>query len=268
MRLVPVDQRDPIRGDANVARVGVAVDHAGPTSDEPRPRRPASSNALRRHRAKVDPSPCFGVQEVGRRSPTWALRPGLRQTMQPAERIGHPTPVGLRLGRSPLDVCHHHQTVGEQPSVRRRNRQWRRQTLTVEVLKELGLPSEICVTPSTQTTDREAAVDAHAPDFVGDSASERFDASCVVTPPPERFPSHWRHRRPPVSASWGRRRPGRAEHTSIAARLQAGMALCGNLPRPDLSRLGRSIALRVAGRHCWSLGSNRARRTLHCRWWG
>ena len=33
VRLIPVDQRDPISGHANVARVGVAVDDAGLTSD-------------------------------------------------------------------------------------------------------------------------------------------------------------------------------------------------------------------------------------------
>src|SRR6266545_6354787 len=38
VRLVPVDQRDPICGYADVARVGVAVDDAGRTPDEPRPR--------------------------------------------------------------------------------------------------------------------------------------------------------------------------------------------------------------------------------------
>jgi hypothetical protein len=87
VRLVPVDQRHPIRGHADVARAGgVAVDDACLTSDEPRPRCSASSNALRRHRAEVDPRPGLGAQEVGRRSPTWALRPALRQPMQPAER--------------------------------------------------------------------------------------------------------------------------------------------------------------------------------------
>lgn len=67
VRLVPVDQGDPICGHADVARVvGVAVDNAGLPPDEPRPRRSASGNALRRHRAEVDPRPGLGVQEVGR----------------------------------------------------------------------------------------------------------------------------------------------------------------------------------------------------------
>ena len=180
VRLVPVDQRDPIRGHADVARVvGIAVDDACLTSDEPRPRCSASSNALRRHRAEVDLRPGLGVQEVGRRSPTWALRPALRQPMQPAERVGHATPVGLRLGRSALHVGHHHQTVREQPAVRRRDRHRHGQTFTVEVLEELGLPREISVAPGTETTDREVPVDAHAPHVVGDSASEWFDASYV-----------------------------------------------------------------------------------------
>ena len=50
------------------------------------------------------------------------------------------------------------------------------------MLEELGLPREISVAPGTETTDREVPVDAHAPHVVGDSASERFDASDVVTP--------------------------------------------------------------------------------------
>ena len=77
--------------------------------------------------------------------------------MQLAERVGHATPVGLRLGRSALHVGHHHQTVGEQPAVRRRDRHRHGQPFTVEVLEELGLPREIGVAPGTETTDREAA---------------------------------------------------------------------------------------------------------------
>jgi hypothetical protein len=87
-------------------------------------------------------------------------------------------------------VGHHHQTFGEKPAVRRRDRQRHGQTFTVEVLEELGLPREISVAPGTETTDREAPVDAHAPHVVGDSASERLDASDVVTPLLERLPSH------------------------------------------------------------------------------
>jgi hypothetical protein len=33
--------------------------------------------SLREHRAQVDPRPGLGVQEIGRRSPSWALRPAL-----------------------------------------------------------------------------------------------------------------------------------------------------------------------------------------------
>ena len=66
VRLVPVDQRHPIRGHADVARVRVAVDDASLSSGEPRPRRSAASNALGRHRAEVDPRRSLGVQEVGR----------------------------------------------------------------------------------------------------------------------------------------------------------------------------------------------------------
>ena len=41
----------------------------------------------------------------------------------------------------------------------------------------LGLPAEISVAPRTETTDREAPLDAHAPHVVGDPAGERLDAS-------------------------------------------------------------------------------------------
>src|SRR5215831_7109588 len=111
--------------------------------------------------------------------------------MQLAERVGHATPVRLRLWRSALYVGHHHQTVGEQPSVRRRDRHRHAQTFMVEVLEELGLPREIRVAPGTETTDREVPVDAHAPHVVGDSASERCDASDVDTPLLECLPPHW-----------------------------------------------------------------------------
>src|SRR6188474_2904156 len=67
----------------------------------------------------------------------------------------HPTPVGLRLRRSALRIGHYHQTVGEQPAVRRRDRHRHGQTFTVEVLEELRLPREISLAPGTETTDRE-----------------------------------------------------------------------------------------------------------------
>src|SRR5207248_11583296 len=62
-------------------------------------------------------------------------------------------------------------------------------------LEELGFPREISVAPRAETTDRMVPVDAHAPHVVGDSASERFDASDVVTPLLERLPSHSPHLR-------------------------------------------------------------------------
>jgi hypothetical protein len=65
VRLVPVDQRDAIRGHADVARVGVAVDDARRATEESRPRCPASNDTLRRHRAEVDLRPGLGVQKVG-----------------------------------------------------------------------------------------------------------------------------------------------------------------------------------------------------------
>jgi hypothetical protein len=201
MRLVPVDQRDPICGHADVARVGVAVDDAGLTSDEPRPRGSASSNALRRHCAEVDLRPGLGVQEVGRRSPARTLRQPRRQPMQPAEHVGHATPVGLRLGRSALHVCHHQQTVREQPAVCRRDRHRHGQTFTIEVLEERGLPPEISVAPRTETTDREVPSRAHALHVVGDPAVEWLGASYIFTPLPECLPSHWRHQGH-SSSSW------------------------------------------------------------------
>jgi hypothetical protein len=60
-------------------------------------------------------------------------------------------------------------------------------------LKDRGLPREIGVAPSTETTDRAAPVDAHAPHVVGDSAGERFEASGVFTPLAECLPSRSRH---------------------------------------------------------------------------
>jgi hypothetical protein len=112
--------------------------------------------------------------------------------VQSAERIGHSTPVGLRLRRSAVHVGHHHQTVGEKPAVGRRDRYRYGQAFTIEVLEKLHLPREIGVAPATETTNRESPVDAHAPHVVGDSAGERFDANDVVTPLLECIPSHRR----------------------------------------------------------------------------
>jgi hypothetical protein len=56
-------------------------------------------------------------------------------------------------------------------------------------LEELGLPREIGVASGAKATDREVPVDAHAPHVVGDSTSEPFDASDVVTPLLECLPS-------------------------------------------------------------------------------
>jgi hypothetical protein len=70
VRLVPVDQRDPTRGHADVARVvGVAVHDAFLTSDEPRPRCSASSNAgqvCSEFAANPEISPLFAVREMCR----------------------------------------------------------------------------------------------------------------------------------------------------------------------------------------------------------
>ena len=59
------------------------------------------------------------------------------------------------------------------------------------VSEEIGLPREVRVAPRTETTDRKASVDPHAPHVVGDAASERFEASDIVTPLRECLPSHW-----------------------------------------------------------------------------
>jgi len=120
----------------------------------------------------------------------------MREPMQTAERAGDATPVGFGLGRSALHVGHHHQTVGEVPAVRGRDRHWHRHPFTVEVSQQAGLPREISVAALAETTDRWVPVDAHAPDLVdADSASERFDANDVVTPLPECLPSHRPHLR-------------------------------------------------------------------------
>jgi hypothetical protein len=64
------------------------------------------------------------------------------------------------------------------------------------VSEELGLPRQIGVAAPAEATDREVPVDAHAPHLVdADPAGERFDASDVVTPLPERLPSHRPHHR-------------------------------------------------------------------------
>src|SRR5262245_48180849 len=110
--------------------------------------------------------------------------------MQMAERVGHTPPVSLRLGWSTLDVGHHHHTVGEQPSVSRRDRHRHGQAFPVEVLEKLGFPREISIASDTETSDREVPVDAHAPHVVGYSARELFDASDILGPLFECFPSH------------------------------------------------------------------------------
>ena len=57
-----------------------------------------------------------------------------------------------------------------------------RQTLSGEMLEELGLPCEISVAPRTKATHRTFAVNAYAPDVVGGSAREPLDASRVLAP--------------------------------------------------------------------------------------
>jgi hypothetical protein len=58
------------------------------------------------------------------------------------------------------------------------------------MLEKPGLPSEVSVAPGTEATDGTVPVDAHAPHVVGDSASKRFDANDVITPPVKCLPRH------------------------------------------------------------------------------
>ena len=196
---------------------------------ESRPRCSASNDTLRRHRAEVDLRPGLGVQKVGRRSPARALGPAVREPMQLAECVGDATPVGFGLGRSALHVGHHHQTVGEVPAVRGRDRHRHRHPFMVEVSQQVGLPREISVAPGTETTDREVPVDAHAPHVVGDSASEWFDASHVFAPLPECLPSHWRHFRgvPEIARANRTSRIGATRITVIVTRQEPWSPLHG-----------------------------------------
>jgi hypothetical protein len=182
---------DALRGHADIAWVGVAVDDARRATAESRPCCPASDDALWRHRAEVDFRPRLGVQEIGRRSPARSLGPAAREPVKLAERIGDATPVGFAPGRSPLHVGHHHQTVSEVPSVRGRDLHRHCHSFTVEVSQQVGLPREIGVAATAETTDRKLPVDAHALHLIdSNSASERFDSSDVVTPLLECLPSH------------------------------------------------------------------------------
>src|SRR5262245_31809089 len=82
--LVSVNDPDPIRTHADVARGRVTVDHAGLMSGKASPRCTASGYALRRHRGEVDLRPGLCVKQIDRRSPARALWPAPRQLMKPA----------------------------------------------------------------------------------------------------------------------------------------------------------------------------------------
>jgi len=89
VRIVPVDQRDPIRGHANVAKiVGVAVHDACLTSGQPRPRCSASSNALRRHRAEVDLRSGLGVSACARKCESFRIFRAPPRRSSPTENAG------------------------------------------------------------------------------------------------------------------------------------------------------------------------------------
>src|SRR5690606_18593785 len=126
-------------------------------------------------------------------------------------------------------------------AVRRRDRHRHGQPGTVEVNEELGLPGEIRVAPDAATSDRELPVDAHAPYVVGHAACESLDANDVVTPLPERLPSHWPHPllrqrtvTPVSGASAKRYRHKRHAFDSPARR--SGSAT-GRIASPPLNRL-------------------------------
>ena len=58
----------------------------------------------------------------------------------------------------------------------------------VEVLEQPGLPAQIGVAARAEAADGQPPVDADAP-----PAGEPLEAHRVVTPLPERIPSHWRN---------------------------------------------------------------------------
>ena len=111
-----------------------------------------------------------------------------------SERVGHATPVGLRLRRSALHVGHHDQTIDEVAAVR--GRDWHRyhHPFTIEVPQQVRLPRQVGVAAPIATpakpSDGELPVDAHTPHLVDASASQRFDPRDVVAPPIEYLPSH------------------------------------------------------------------------------
>lgn len=116
--------------------------------------------------------------------------------MRLAECAGDAAPAGFGLGRSALHVGHHHQTAGKVPAVRGRDRHRHRHPFTVQMSQQAGLPGEISVAALAETTDREVAVDTHAPHPVdASSASEPFAANDVVTPLLKCLPSHRPHLR-------------------------------------------------------------------------
>ncbi len=82
------------------------------------------------------------------------------------------------------------QPVHKRPHRRSRRNAYGNAELSSQVTmpEAAGLPRKISVAPGTETTHREVSVDAHAPHVVGDSASERFDASDVFTPRPKCLP--------------------------------------------------------------------------------
>ena len=98
--------------------------------------------------------------------------------------VGDASPVGFGLGRSALHVGHHHQTAGEVPAVRGRDRHRHRHPFTAKVPQQAGLPREISVTALAETADREVPADAHAPHLA--DASPPVSGSTRTTSSPHR----------------------------------------------------------------------------------
>ena len=92
--------------------------------------------------------------------------------MQLSECFGDATPIVCSLGWSALDVGHHDETVGEQPTVGGRDRDRHGHALAIEVQDQVSLPCKVGVTPSPETGNGELVIDAHTPHIVGDAASE------------------------------------------------------------------------------------------------
>lgn len=64
MRLVPVDQRDPLGRHKNIAWIGITMDNTGLSTGKPCPSGSAPRDTLGRHPREVDASAPVRVQQV------------------------------------------------------------------------------------------------------------------------------------------------------------------------------------------------------------